>query len=286
MASVLASRTTLRHLRDLFSGGTAVGLTDGQLLSRYAASNDGAAFAALVARHGPMVLSTCRAILRQEHDVEDAFQATFLVLARKARSVRAGDALGGWLHRVAYRVAVQANIEVQRRKRRESEVSAMEIADTTRRGLDLDLHSIVHEEIDRLPDRHRLPVVLCDLEGLSYDQAAARLDWTVPALRCRLAKARQRLRDRLSRRGVTGRGTRRRHRDSSNASSGGGPGSVGGVGGRGGDGRGQFDGGRRDLSDDPQGHAHDQAEDRRGSRAHGGWDRVGRDRRHRSGSVR
>ncbi len=205
MASGLASGATLRHLRDLFNGGTAVGLTDGQLLARYAADRDGPAFAALggAARaHGRS--ATCRAVLHHEHDIEDAFQATFLVLARKAGSVRAGDALGGWLHRVAYRVAVQANIEVRRRRRRESEVSVMEIPSTARPGLDGDLSSIVHEEIDRLPDRHRLPVVLCDLEGLSYDQAASRLDWTVPALRCRLSKARQRLRDRLSRRGVTG----------------------------------------------------------------------------------
>src|SRR6516164_4833077 len=89
MASSLAMGGTLRHLRDLFSDGTTVGLGDGQLLARYAAARDEAAFAALVARHGPMVLATCRAILRHEHDVEDAFQATFLVLAKKARSVRA-----------------------------------------------------------------------------------------------------------------------------------------------------------------------------------------------------
>ncbi len=99
---------SLRHLCDLFRAGTAVGLGDDQLLARYAASRDDAAFEALVARHGPMVLATCRAILHHEHDVEDAFQATFVVLARKARSVRTGDALGGWLHRVAYRIAVQA----------------------------------------------------------------------------------------------------------------------------------------------------------------------------------
>ena len=108
-----AMGVAVRELRDLFRNGSSVGLTDGQLLARYAASNDGPAFAALVARHGPMVLSACRAVLRHEHDVEDAFQATFLVLARKARSVRAGDALGGWLHRVAYRVAVQASIAAQ-----------------------------------------------------------------------------------------------------------------------------------------------------------------------------
>ena len=204
MASVLASGTSLRDLRELFSGGTAVGLTDGQLLARYADDRDGPAFAALVARHGSMVIATCRAVLHHEHDVEDAFQATFLVLARKAGSIRAGDALGGWLHRVAYRVAVQANIEVKRRRRRESEVPMTEIPATTHPGFDVDLRSIVHEEIDRLPERHRLPVVLCDLEGLSYDQAASSLDWTVPTLRCRLSKARERLRQRLSRRGVTG----------------------------------------------------------------------------------
>jgi DNA-directed RNA polymerase specialized sigma24 family protein/protocatechuate 3,4-dioxygenase beta subunit len=188
MASGLASGTTLRHLHDLFNVGTAVGLTDGQLLARYAVSNDESAFAALVARHGPMVAATCRAILHHEHDVEDAFQATFLVLARKAGSVRTGDALGGWLHRVAYRVAVQTNIASRQRRRRESDLAPW---------------AIVHEEIDRLPERHRLPVVLCDLEGLSYEQAASRLRATVAAVRCRLSKGRERLRDRLARRGVT-----------------------------------------------------------------------------------
>ena len=117
--------TALRHLRELFRGRTVIGLTDGQLLERYATSNDGDAFEALVARHGPMVLATCRAVLKHDHDVEDAFQATFLVLARKARSVRAGDSLGGWLHRVAYRVAVQASIEAKQRRRREAQVAAI-----------------------------------------------------------------------------------------------------------------------------------------------------------------
>ena len=150
-----------------------------------------------------MVAATCRAILHREHDVEDAFQATFLVLAKKAGSVRVGDALGGWLHRVAYRVAVQANIELKRRRLRESDVSPMTVPAVAHPAPDFELRSIVHEEIDRLPDRHRLPVVLCDLEGLSYEQAASRLRSTVPAFRCRLSKARQRLRDRLARRGVT-----------------------------------------------------------------------------------
>src|SRR5271157_2615943 len=142
--------SSLKHLRDLFGGGTAVGLSDGELLRRYAASHDGPAFAALVARHGPMVAATCRAVLRDHHDVEDAFQATFLVLAREAASIHAGDALGGWLHRVAYRAAVQRNIEEKRRRRHESEVSAMEVPDAARPALDFDARSILHEEIDRL----------------------------------------------------------------------------------------------------------------------------------------
>src|SRR6201996_8089421 len=177
---------TLRHLRDLFHDGTAIGQSDGQLLARYAQSNDEAAFEALVARHGPMVLATCRAVLRHEQDVEDAFQATFLVLAKKARSVRAGDALGGWLHRVAYRTAVQASVESRRRRRREAEASAMATLDANRTDPDPDIASVVHEELDRLPDRHRLPVVLCDLEGLTYEQAAGQLRWTEPTLRHRL----------------------------------------------------------------------------------------------------
>ncbi len=201
MASSLAMGGTLRHLRDLFSDGTAVGLGDGQLLARYAHSKDEAAFEALVARHGPMVLATCRAVLHQEHDVEDAFQATFLVLARKARSVRAGDALGGWLHRVAYRISVQASGEA--RRRREAEISAMTTPSLTPSAPEPDVAPIVHEEVDRLPEKHRLPVVLCDLDGLTYEQAAGQLRWSVPTLRCRLAKARRQLHGRLARRGLT-----------------------------------------------------------------------------------
>ncbi|WP_435011044.1 sigma-70 family RNA polymerase sigma factor [Tundrisphaera lichenicola] len=192
-----------RHLRDLFGGGSTIGLADGQLLARYASSKDGAAFEALVGRHGPMVLATCRAILKNEQDAEDAFQATFLVLARKAGSVRGGEALGGWLHRVARRSAVQASVRSKRRRRKEAEASAMTPpGSATSRPVD-DLKPILHEEIDRLPESQRLPVILCDLQGLTYDQAAQQLEWTEPTLRCRLARGRQKLRDRLTRRGIT-----------------------------------------------------------------------------------
>ena len=124
MASA-AVGTAFQHLRDLFGPGTATGLADGQLLARFSSENDAVAFEALVARYGPMVLATCRAVLKNEHDVEDAFQTTFLVLARKAHSIRSGEVLGGWLHRVAYRAAVQVSVEARKRRRKEAEASAM-----------------------------------------------------------------------------------------------------------------------------------------------------------------
>ena len=279
MASSLAMGGTLRHLRDLFGDGTAVGLGDGQLLARYTDSSDEAAFEALVARHGPMVLATCRAVLKHEHDVEDAFQATFLVLARKARSVRGGDALGGWLHRVAYRASVQASVEARRRRRREAEASAMTPLHSAPTDLATDVAAIVHEEVDRLPEKHRLPVVLCDLEGLTYEQAAGRLRWTVPTLRCRLAKARQQLDGRLDRRGITagdvvgcpGRAGRR--------GEGGGPDRPGPLGRRGGGRRSRHGDRRRPLGRPHPEHGHDQAEDRRGGCAGRDHSRDGRRRR-------
>lgn len=197
--------TTFEHLRYIFGSGSVVGLGDRELLVRYSSSKDEVAFEALVNRHGPMVLATCRAVLRNEHDVEDVFQATFLILTRKASSIRGSDALGGWLHRVAYRASVKTSIEAMHRRRKEAMVSAMTPPDVSHPGpeTDHDWKPILHEEISRLPEGQRLPVVLCDLEGLTYEQAAKQLGWTVPTLRCRLAKARQRLRGRLTRRGVT-----------------------------------------------------------------------------------
>jgi RNA polymerase sigma factor (sigma-70 family) len=189
-----------RQLRGLFGGGSVVGLEDGQLLARYASDRDEAAFEALIERHGPMVLTICRAVLKNEHDSEDAFQATFLVLARKAGSIRGADALGGWLHRVAYRASVQASVEAARRRRKEAEAQAMAAQFSPRSEPDRELQALLHAEIDRLPDSQRLPVVLCDLEGLTYEQAANQLRWTVPTLRNRLARGRQRLKTRLTRR--------------------------------------------------------------------------------------
>src|SRR3954447_6451072 len=109
----------LRHLQRLFSLGTVAGLTEWQLLHRYVTRHDEAAFEALVARHGPMVLGVCRRVLDDPHDVEDAFQATFLVLVKKAGSIRDRDVLGTWLYGVARRVAVRARVEARRRRARE-----------------------------------------------------------------------------------------------------------------------------------------------------------------------
>src|SRR5271166_1944012 len=168
----------LRQIQRLFSEGSSTGLSDTHLLNRFATRRDEAAFAAILARHGPMVLAVCRGILRDPSDAEDAFQATFLVLARKAGSAWAEGQLGGWLHKVAYRIAIRASADAARRRalerRAAAEVAAVEY---TRDPLEDDLRPALHEEVARLPAKLRLPVVLCYLEGLTHAQAAV-------ALRC------------------------------------------------------------------------------------------------------
>lgn len=187
-------------LARLFGEGTLAGASDEELLGRFAATRDETAFAALVERHGPMILRTARVILRDPHEAEDVFQATFLVLARKAGSIRGRGALAGWLYRVARRAALRANAEaVRRRGCRGPEMNAIAAPE---RGPDDD-GPLIHEELDRLPEKYRLPVVLCYLQGLSYDEAASRLRWTEGMVRGRLARAREVLRGRLARRGLT-----------------------------------------------------------------------------------
>ncbi|SIO28293.1 RNA polymerase sigma factor, sigma-70 family [Singulisphaera sp. GP187] len=197
MAS-MALGAALQQIHRLFHEGAVAALPDDQLLARFVTARDEAAFEALVARHGPMVLALCHAILKDEHAAEDAFQATFLVFARKAGSLWAHDSLGGWLHRVAYRIALRANADTRVRREKEAAVVRPERDETWS-----DWIPMLHEEIDRMPDRHRAPIVLCDLQELTYEQAAQQLQWTVPTLRCRLAKAREQLRGRLTRRGLT-----------------------------------------------------------------------------------
>ena len=190
--------------RELFERGPVAGAEDEQLLARFADRRDEVAFGVLVARHGSMVWATARAVVRHEQDAEDVFQATFLTLARRAGSVRSGSTLGPWLHRVAYRAAVVASKAARRRRHREFD-AGLKLA-SSRAGstvaVDPDLAATVRAEVERLPEVNRLPLILCDLEGLTYLEAADRLGWTEPALRNRLAQARSRLKTRLTRRGL------------------------------------------------------------------------------------
>ncbi len=195
---------TLRHLNTLFSVGMVGGLTDAQLLERFTSYRDESAelaFRALLERHGPMVLRVCRAVLRDAHDADDAFQATFLVLVRRASSLWVRDSLGPWLHQVAYRIAHCARSDAARRRQQElraSEFTARFHDDGDRD----DLTAVVHEELGRLPRRYRETVVLCLLEGLTPEQAARHLNCPVGTVHSRLARGREQLRGRLARRGL------------------------------------------------------------------------------------
>ena len=192
-----------RQFGVLFEAGSLGGWGDGALLDRFLAGRDAAAeaaFAALVERHGPMVLRVCRATLG-EHDAHDAFQATFLVLARKARTVRIRDTVGPWLHGVAWRVASRARAAGYRRRRHERRAAEMAPRSVEPSHRD-DSESALQEEIRRLPEGFRAAVILCDLEGLTTDQAAERLGTPVGTVRSRLYRGRDRLRGRLLRRGI------------------------------------------------------------------------------------
>ena len=187
----------------IFEGGTTLGLGPAELLDRFVATRDEEAFSALVAHHGPMVLATCRRILSNGADADDAFQATFLVFARKARSIHNADRLAPWLHSVARRVAVRSRTLSSRRRRVEGEgqgnLSAIAVAppaDDAR-----EFRAVLDEELARLPEKYRVPLVLCYLQGLTHDEAAGQLAWPVGTVRSRMSQARDRLRTRLARRG-------------------------------------------------------------------------------------
>jgi RNA polymerase sigma factor (sigma-70 family) len=189
----------LRHLIRALAVEPSASLSDGQLLELYRVRRDERAFASLVARHGPLVMGVCRRALAQEQDAEDAFQATFLVLARRADSIREGSSLASWLHRVAARLACQARRAAGRRTRHERETARPVSSDAPpgeEELLGLD------EELQQLPEALRAPLLLCYLAGLTQQQAAHQLGWSFGTLRRRLEEARDRLRQRLIRRGV------------------------------------------------------------------------------------
>jgi len=195
----------IQQINRLFGPGTVAGLTDGQLLERFATRRGDpaeAAFEGLVARHGPMVLRVCRAVLRDPHDVEDAFQATFLVLVRRAGSIGERDLLGPWLHGVARRVSLKARGLAARRRVREGRLGDDDPPADLAEGPWLDLRPVLHEELARLPEKYRKPVVLCHLQGLTHAEAAVELAWPVGTVSVRIARARKILGERLTRRGL------------------------------------------------------------------------------------
>ncbi len=190
----------VNDFRRLWDAGTVSGLSDARLLEQFTAHRDEAAFDCLMARHGPLVWSVCRSVLTDPHDVEDAFQASFLILVRKAHSLRVDESLCGWLYRVSYRVAQEARAQRDVRRRRERAVAdRVAIADESQRAPD-ELIGILNHEINRLPEKYRLPIVLCELEGLTRKEAAGQLDWPQGTVATRLARGQDLLRQRLRRR--------------------------------------------------------------------------------------
>jgi RNA polymerase sigma factor (sigma-70 family) len=191
-----------RRLRTLATGQMADDRADQDLLECFVHTHDEAAFATLLERHGPMVLGVCRRVLQDEHLAEDVLQATFLVLARNAAGIRKRRSLGGWLHGVAGRLARKARAEAARAGRGDArpvpEAPPGPAAEASWR----EVRQILDNELQRLPESYRLPLVLCYLEGRTRDEAAATLGWTPGRLKGLLERGRERLRGRLIRRGL------------------------------------------------------------------------------------
>jgi RNA polymerase sigma factor (sigma-70 family) len=197
----------LRRLRRIVASPAADPGSDAALLDRFVRQRDEDAFAALVARHGPMVLGVCRRVLRDGHHAEDAFQATFLILARKAATIQPPERLAAWLHGVARQVALRSLRGEARRRGREVRSALASPASTPGDALDeltaRELLRTFDEELQRLPEAYRLPLTLCALEGLTQEDAARRLGWTTGSVKGRLERGRARLHARLLRRGLT-----------------------------------------------------------------------------------
>jgi RNA polymerase sigma factor (sigma-70 family) len=193
----------LRHLRQLAAGQDVKDRTDRDLLHAFCSAGDQAAFTALVRRHGPLVWGLCRQSLRQEQDAEDAFQATFLVLARKAATIRKGEALVSWLHGVTFRTVMSAKRSAARRREREGQAGARAPGNPSWDVAWQEVQALLDDEIQRLPETYRAPFLLCCLENRSREEAARLLGVKPGTVGSRLTRARQILQRRLRRRGVT-----------------------------------------------------------------------------------
>jgi RNA polymerase sigma factor (sigma-70 family) len=188
----------IQRLRSALAKQDAAGLPDADLLKRYVRRQDEAAFEALLRRHGPMVMGVCHRVLRNAHDAEDAFQATFLVLVRKAPTLRSPGMVGNWLYGVAYRTALEARKAAAKRRAREAKVLPQETTEDTW----AELRPLLDQELDRLPEKYRAVLVLCDLEGKTRKEAARHVGWPEGTVASRLATARVMLAKRLSRLGL------------------------------------------------------------------------------------
>jgi RNA polymerase sigma-70 factor (ECF subfamily) len=205
--ATLLNGDTLRWLDTLNNEGSLAELSDRQLLERFLARTGAAseaAFEVLVRRHGPMVLYLCRGVLREDHAAADAFQATFLVLARRAATIRDPEHLAPWLGRVARRIARNSREEAARRLARELRITANDakVAPAAADFEELELASLVRAEVDWLPKVDRLLLRLTYWQGKTYEEAASLLSWPIGTVRSRLSRVRERLRGRLTRRGL------------------------------------------------------------------------------------
>ncbi len=192
----------VQYLSDLATRQQGTDAADAELLRRFAAERDEAAFAILLRRHSPLVFAVCRQVLRDAHDAEDAFQATFLVLARKAASIRKQQSLAAWLHRVAVNVARTARTSAAQRRAQERQAVVMSQGSPADEVALRDEQPVIHEEVNRLPEKYRVPIVLCYFQDKTHDEAARELGWPVGTVKGRLARARDLLRARLARRGL------------------------------------------------------------------------------------
>jgi RNA polymerase sigma factor (sigma-70 family) len=192
-----------RYLRTLAAGRANDACTDRQLLEQFVSQREQASFAALVWRHGPMVLNVCRRVLGQDQDAEDAFQATFLVLAKKAGTIRKQDSVSSWLHGVAYRIAEKLRAREARRVVHERKSASRPAIDPTEDVAWREIRCLLDSELARLPEQYRGPLVLCYLQGKTQDEAARQLGWSLRTFRRRLKCARELLIRRLKRRGIT-----------------------------------------------------------------------------------